>query len=311
MVSQIVPHIFIIEDEEVNREILVEYLEDMSSECVVEVAVDGAEALEKLEKDPKKFDVILLDRMMPNMDGMAVLKRIKAHPILQHLPVIFQTALATKEDIVEGMKVGAHYYLTKPFDSEMLLSVVRTAVRNRMEFRRMTDEVSTRLSTMCCLTSASFSFKTVKEGKNLAILLANACENAEKSVVGLTELLVNAVEHGNLGITYDEKSTLNVSGTLVDEVERRLELDAYKSKEVTVEFRRNKTTIEIIIKDEGNGFDWHPYLAMSPARALDNHGRGIAMAGMISFDELEYQGCGNTVKAMIKINELRKNAIDF
>ena len=298
----IIPHIFVVEDEEINRTIIVEYFDDMPEKYVVETAVDGVDAWEQLEKDPHKFDVILLDRMMPNMDGMEVLKRIKEHPILTHLPVIFQTALATKNEIAEGMMAGAHYYLTKPFDVDLLRSVTRTAVRDRMEYRRMTEELTEHFSTMGCLTSARFSYRTIVEAKKLAILLANACGNVEKSAMGLTEILVNAVEHGNLSITYEEKSKLNDSGTLLDEIERRLDLGEYKSRQVKVEFEKTEKAIEILIKDEGNGFEWEQYLTMSPERASDNHGRGIAMAGLMSFDGLEYFGCGNTVKATIKVS---------
>jgi len=297
-----VPHIFVVDDDKVNRMIICEYLREMPEAYHVEMAVGGADAWQQLEKDPAKFDVILLDRMMPDMDGMEVLRRIKAHPVLLHLPVIFQTALASKEDIAEGMRAGAHYYLTKPFEEEVLQSVVRTAVHDRMEYRRVTTELSGHFATMSCLTFGKFAFKTIAEARSLAVMLASACGDKEKSVVGLTELLINAVEHGNLGISYDEKGRLNNDGTLFEEIDRRLALDENKHKEVKVVFSKNNTAIHITIKDEGEGFDWEPYLHMCPDRALDNHGRGIAMAGLLSFDKLEYQGCGNTVKATINLN---------
>jgi len=294
-----IPHIFVIEDEEMNRTIIEEILNDMPDKYLVETALDGEEAWAKLQNNPEQFDVILLDRMMPGMDGLEVLKNIKSHPILTHLPVILQTSLASKHDVADGMKAGAYYYLTKPFDVDVLQSVIRTAVRDRMEYRRMTTELSEHFSTMSCLSKASFCYRTVQEAKNLAILLANAYANTEKAVVGLSELLVNAVEHGNLAITYKEKSDLMESGTLMDELNRRLSMDEYKSRIVDVQFRKLETGIEVVITDEGKGFDWLPYLTMSPERAMDNHGRGIAMAALMSFDKLEYLGCGNSVKATI------------
>lgn len=53
--------------------------------------------------------------------------------------------------------------------------------------------------------------------------------------------------------------------------------------------------------DEGNGFDWNKYLEMSPDRAFDMHGRGIAMARMLSFDDLQYQGKGNVVVGKVNL----------
>ena len=297
--TSIIPHIFVVDDEEINRDIITEYFEDMSEKYQLETAVDGEDAWEKLQQDPEKFDVILLDRMMPGMSGMDVLAKIKEHPILTHLPVIFQSALSSNEDISEGIKAGAHYYLTKPFEFELLYSVIKTAVHERLEFRRMTMELTEQYSTMNCLTYATFRFQTVDEARKLAVLLANACDNIEKTVMGLTELFINAVEHGNLAITYDEKSEFNTNDTLTQEIENRLVLDEYKFKFVEVTFSHSEDMIEITITDQGNGFEWEQYLTIAPERVLDNHGRGIAMASMISFDKLEYMGCGNSVKATI------------
>lgn len=298
-----IPHIFIAEDEEINRIVLQELFNDMPEEYVLEMAVDGIEAWEKLQQDTGKYDVILLDRMMPGMDGMEVLTKIKSHPELVQLPVIFQSALAAKEDISQGLKAGAHYYLTKPYDGDILHSVVQTALRDRFEYRRMLEELTEHHATMSCLDKANFSFRTVNEARNLGVLLANACKNTQKAIVGITELLVNAVEHGNLAIGYKEKSILTANGKLLDEIETRLKMDEYKSRIVSVDFKKTETQIEIVIADEGDGFDWRPFLTMSPERALDNHGRGIVMASLLSFDELEYMGRGNVVKAIINIGD--------
>jgi len=295
-----IPHIFVVEDEELNRTIITEYFDEMPEEYVVETAEDGESAWQVLQKTPEKFDVILLDRMMPGMDGMELLSHVKAHPVLTHLPVIFQTALSSRADIAEGMKAGAHYYLTKPFEFDLLYSVVRTAVRDRKEYRRMTSELTEHYAAMSCLNNANLKFKTIEEAKKISIMLANACDNTEKVVLGLTELMINAVEHGNLEITYEEKGTLTDNGSLDDEILRRLLLEEYSSKVVDVSFVRKESSVEITIVDEGKGFDWKPFLTMSPERALDNHGRGIAMAALMSFDSLEYLGSGNTVKAIVK-----------
>jgi len=292
-------HILIVDDEELNLEIISEYLED---NYTISTAEDGVVAWEMLEKSPDDFDVILLDRMMPNMNGLEVLEKIKQHPVLQHCPVIFQTAKASVSDIAEGMNAGAYYYLTKPFEEEVLLSVTKTAVNDRLSFIEILQNLEQTKLTMGMLKSAVFEFKTLEEARSIASLISNACPEPARIVMGLTELIVNAVEHGNLGISYDEKSTLNELGTWVEEVNKRLQLSEYKNKIASVDFRRHADTIEITIIDQGQGFDWKTYMDFDPNRLMDNHGRGIAIASQLSFTSVEYRGIGNEVCARLVLN---------
>jgi anti-sigma regulatory factor (Ser/Thr protein kinase) len=145
------------------------------------------------------------------------------------------------------------------------------------------------------MDKGSFSFRTLEEARSLAALLANACVDPNLVVLGLTELMINAVEHGNLGIGYEEKSRLNALGKWESEIIYRLNQPEYMHKQVTVEFERRENSIIFAILDQGPGFEWRNYLEISPERALDSHGRGIAMANLISFDSIEFRGNGNEV----------------
>jgi hypothetical protein len=128
------------------------------------------------------------------------------------------------------------------------------------------------------LEEAHFTYRTIEEARDLASVLARACPDAESTVIGLTELLVNAVEHGNLGITYDEKSALLAEGGWAAEVARRLTLPENQGKRVDVRFQRADSELRFTICDRGNGFEWERYLDIDPRRAFDRHGRGILMA---------------------------------
>jgi DNA-binding response OmpR family regulator len=294
------PRILIVDDEDINIEIIQFNL--MDEDYQIEIARDGAEAWEKLDLDPEGYHVVLLDRMMPNMDGMAVLARMKAHHLLRHTPVILQTAMAAKEEIIEGIQAGAYYYLAKPYDGVMLVSVVRTAVRDSEHSRRIREELRETTHTLGLMQAGTFHYRTLDEARALATLLANACSRPDTVAMGLAELMINAVEHGNLGITYAEKGALNEAGNWESEVEHRLALDKLGQRRVEVAFVRENNDIRITITDQGHGFDWENYLTLSPERAMDNHGRGIAMAGLLSFSQLEYRGRGNQVVAVIKLN---------
>ncbi|SMC29760.1 Histidine kinase-like ATPase domain-containing protein [Andreprevotia lacus DSM 23236] len=289
--------VLIVDDEPFNLEILSEHLLDEDYEVVT--ADDGEAAWNVLAND-KAFDAILLDRMMPRMDGMALLARLKQRPEFEHVPIIMQTAVGAAENVREGLAAGAYYYLIKPFQRDMLLAIVAAAVSFHREKKQLEAQVSNQASSYRLLQSGEFQFQTLDEARQLTLLLSNACPDPQKVALGLSELLVNAVEHGNLGISYGEKTRLLQLGRWHDEVSDRLGHPSYASRRVCVRFRRDDNHLVFEITDEGNGFDWKPFLEFSPDRAFDPHGRGISMARMLSFDHVEYQGKGNQVVARVK-----------
>ena len=283
----------IVDDEPFNVEILLEYLEDSGYE--LDTAEDGQAAREKLEAAPDYYDVIILDRMMPRMNGLEVLARIKQHPVMQSIPVILQTVLAAQDEILEGIQAGAWYYLTKPFDEELLTSVFGTAVEDRQRYRRLQEESNVAGRTFGLMCEGRFRFQTLEAARDLATVLANACPEPGKAIIGISELLINAVEHGNLNITYEEKSRLRDENRWDEEIAKRLSEPEYARRYVEVHYRRDPAGVEVVITDEGEGFDWQKYMDMDADRAFDTHGRGIAMSRMISFDSIEYRGKGNEV----------------
>ena len=84
-------------------------------------------------------------------------------------------------------------------------------------------------------------------------------------------------------------------------MEKRLDMPEYRDRKVTVKMHKNKQNIDFVICDEGEGFDFSGFLEMDPQRAFDNHGRGIAMSRLLSFDYLEYLGKGNEVRVRVKL----------
>ncbi len=164
-----------------------------------------------------------------------------------------------------------------------------------------TDPPRRSLPEMPAPIEASYDVRTLAEARDLANVLAAAHPDPDRVVIGMTELLVNAVEHGNLGITYQEKADLLDRGQFDTEIDRRLALPELASRRVRVTLRRDAETVETRIEDEGEGFDWRPYLDYDPERALDPNGHGIAIARGMSFDDVAYQGRGNVVVAMVRL----------
>ena len=242
-----------VDDEPLNLEIIEEALENENLDLIT--AVDGLDALAKLEANPSGFDLVLLDRMMPGMDGLEVLTRIKADEKLRNLPVIIQSAKSAAEDILEGMKAGAYYYLAKPYQEEDLISVVNTALNDRRQVKLVFSAMATTSRTLGLLQQGTFKFQSLEEGRDLSALIANALGSDQNLVMGLSELMVNAVEHGNLAISYDDKSRLQAEGRWIEEIEQRLNQELYAHRCVQVRYRRDPEVIEINITDEGDGFE--------------------------------------------------------
>ncbi|MCF6298519.1 MAG: ATP-binding protein, partial [Thiomicrorhabdus sp.] len=144
------------------------------------------------------------------------------------------------------------------------------------------------------LQTASFHIKTIEDAKSLACALAFITPKPQEAVVGLFELMTNAIEHGNLEITYEEKTTLILTNQLQAEIKRRQKLPENRDKFVSIKFERNSNALQFTIQDMGQGFNHASYLDFSVERAMDSHGRGVMIANKLSFDELHYEDNGRT-----------------
>ncbi len=119
--------ILIVDDTPTNLEVLSESLSTAGFE--VAVAIDGESAIEQTEYNPP--ELILLDVMMPGIDGFETCRRLKENPLTQGIPVIFMTALSDTVDKVKGLSLGAVDYITKPFQKEEVLARVTVHLKLR------------------------------------------------------------------------------------------------------------------------------------------------------------------------------------
>ena len=294
--------ILAVDDEALNLEILLEYFADENA-LALDTA-DGGEAAWALLQNPENdYKAILLDRMMPGLDGIGLLKRIKGDARLAGIPVIMQTAANSAAQIREGLEAGAYYYLTKPYRRDNLLAIVQAALIDAEARDALRLQLHSHINSLQFLKQAEFSIRTVDEASQLASFIARACPNAEMVVMGISELLINAIEHGNLGLSYAEKSSLKRDDCWRPEIDRRAALPSNIEKEVKLQFQRDERSITLRVIDQGNGFDWQSFLEIDPERAFDPNGRGIALARLLSFSTLIYEGGGNTAVATISLAE--------
>lgn len=268
-------------------------------------AKNGYEALEIVHAQAASIAAILLDREMPGMNGLDVTLEIKKHPKWSRIPIIMQTGSGQSEQVKEGIDAGVFYYLIKPLKEELLKATVAAAIRESKQNSILKDEFQRHTSSFALMDRAHFTFSTLEEAEQLACFLAYLYPEPERVVQGITNLLHNAVEHGNLNIGYKEKSNLLLENRWREEVERRENLPENKSKKVEVSFKKSLKEFILTIEDEGAGFDYQSYLEVDPSRASSHNGRGIAIANAASFDSLEYNDKGNKVTAILhRENEL-------
>ena len=283
--------VLVVDDEPESLKLIRRHLE--SEGYIVFTANNGAEGFEILQQHKKNIYVILLDRIMPKMNGIQFIKKLKANESIANIPVIMQTSASLQTQIAEGIAAGAYYYLTKPYTKEALLSITRSAIFSYTETKTLREDLLTYKTRLHLVKESFFEVSTLNDIRYLSTFLANFYPQSERVVHGLSELLLNAVEHGNLAISYEEKSQLMLKNTWLSEIQHRLSLDENINKKVLVHYKRHPTKITLQIKDEGNGFDWHEYMEIQSDRVTHNHGRGIALAKMVSFDDIQYQGNGN------------------
>ncbi|MEM6451065.1 MAG: response regulator [Cyanobacteria bacterium P01_D01_bin.105] len=148
MTSATQPTILIVDDTPTNIEVLAQAL--MKADYQVSVALDGESAISQIQYKPPTL--VLLDVMMPGIDGFETCRRLKADPATSHIPIIFMTALSETTNKAKGFSLGAVDYITKPFDAEEVIVRVANHIKLyqlttglEQEVAKRTDELTTTL----------------------------------------------------------------------------------------------------------------------------------------------------------------------
>ncbi len=290
--------VLVVDDDPLLRKLVAAILEP--EEFKLEVLADAEAAWQRLNDDSTSIVAMVLDRQLPGMGGLDLLMRMKQHPAAREVPVVMLSGMASTEDIVSGIAAGAFYYVTKPYDPALLRSIVRAAVDDHRQLTSMRERLESTANAIGLMEVGTFRLRTPEDAQALAELLSKLCPQPAAVVTGLWELLLNAIEHGNLGIDYHEKSALMASDTWHQEIGRRLAAPEFRERYAEVSVDRGPATVTFRITDQGQGFNPTRYLDFDPQRLTHTHGRGIAMARRTSFANVSYNDRGNAVEASVK-----------
>ncbi len=165
--------IVVIEDEAAIRRVIVLALKTAGYRNVLE-ADNGRAGLDLVERE--RPQLVLLDLMLPGMDGMEVCRRLRANPVTRDTPVIMLTAKSEEHDVVLGLDAGANDYVTKPFSKAILLARIRAVLRhpdsesqNTLEFDGLTIDDASHTITL----NGAMLALTLSEYRILELLLSN------------------------------------------------------------------------------------------------------------------------------------------
>ena len=265
-------------------------------------AGDGQAALELYSKHRPPFT--LTDISMPGMTGIDLLKQIKA--INDEAAVMLMTGAGCEGYAVDALRGGAVNYFNKPVDINELINTLNryASLATGFDFEHFATAflVNERLE-LALPNDIDYVNHAVQ-------MIINHCRSifplSEIFTLrfGIYEMLVNAIEHGNLGITYEEKSKALEEGQLTELITRRANEPDRADRRVHVTCDISNDGLSCTIRDEGEGFDHSVYSEMEdPAVLFEElgpslHGRGIILTSL-QFDEVRYGGKGNVV-TMIK-----------
>lgn len=263
---------------------------------------DGRAAIERaLAPDGvDDLDAIILDWQTEDAEAVELLRWLETLPRSERLEIIVQSSESGQDQLRPALDRGLFVHLAKPYEADRLRWLVGSALAGQ-ECRRSLLELTERVNDcFALLAQGTFEIRTPREAELLSAHIGSACGDPQRGV-GVLELLVNGIEHGNLGITYEEKSALLAERRFKQELERRLELEENQFKRVRVTLTRIGDHLQILIEDAGPGFDYRRYLVFDKDRFLHPHGRGILLARAAL--DVEYFDPGNLVRVTLPLAE--------
>lgn len=293
MSDQLIKKLLVVDDDEMILGLFCALLQKTTFQ--VFTARNGEEGLAVYEQH--KPDAVFTDIVMPHMGGIEFLRRLREKDT--QLPAVMMTGFSTEETATHAYQLGVSDYLLKPFNMERIFAILGHLeklawMRQESAVEEKPDDIHTESIEVSLTNDLPAAHKTVAR-----ILKMMGIDDGDL-MVGLLEVVINAIEHGNLEITYENKTDLSEIHAYRKLLRERAAQEPYKDRRVTLSFIRKGTSIECVVTDEGRGFDWARALNPNFDANLLHHGRGMLLVQAL-FDLVEYNDRGNCVR-LVKEN---------
>lgn len=284
--------ILVVDDDELFRQTLVGMISEFHPKVIPASTAEEALALFKTHH-PK---IVFADVNMPGMSGVEL-----ARLLVNSNPEVLVAVLTGRSDeqlAISAIKAGASDYLRKPVSLRDLKAVLDrfTGLVDRRSSKQLTPESLQRVKLLMEIETSSSALQPAVS--QIVRSIEGLVDRRElmRIEVALQETVRNAFEHGNLGITYDEKMELCNNGTLEEEIARRSEQARAAGKSILIDVTVEKNTLRVQVTDQGEGFDWRavPDPTENPELLTGLHGRGIFLIRRC-FDQVTYNDVGNSI----------------
>lgn len=267
----------------------------------IEYAESSRRAFEILTDNPGKFGVVVLDAASVIKEGYNIAETIRCDAKLR--PISVATVSRTDLDaarVYASAGLMPLYKIDLPFRAEDVKAQLSAAIADTNRTRNLLAHLRGTAESLHILDTCRFKIRTLRDIEPSVYMAAACFSQPERAVHGLQELLLNAIEHGNLEIGFKKKSELLHTGRWVDEIEARLASEDLGRRYVDFAVVKRDTGTSAVISDQGPGFDWQSILNGNLKTESFSNGRGISRSRLISFDKIAYNDLGNRVVAFMK-----------
>ena len=260
-------------------------------------AEDGAKAWQYITQNPSGVDIMMVDRMMPGINGLDLIRKVRSQPSMRFTPIIMQSGKVGTDILKDAYCAGADGYLIKPFSEKDMKNMVDKAkydVERHSVLMDLLDNPSSLSS------SSVIILRTMDEAYVIAASLAQKAIDKIGVACAILEILINAIEHGNLEIGLENKKRLIANSNYRQEIEYRLAQPIVGQRVVTVEVDEFDDKRVITIQDEGKGFEWQRYTTFDAGSITQLCGQGINKAINL-LEKVEFLENGNKVRCHFDI----------
>lgn len=257
-------------------------------------------AIRSLRAQKSEIDAVVLDWRQQSVKNAEFARSLASLCYELELPVLVLACADAAETIALAKEAGLANCLTAPCPLNELKTNLINLTSGMASPLESAPELDLPIAdAFSLLQSCKFQFRTPEDVELLVPLLSRMFPDPDRSIAGIADLMMNAIEHGNLEIGHERKSEWIARGVYQNEFLKRLHTPPYSTRWGEVIINRRADGVLIIIMDQGCGFCWQNFVELEQPAVVEANGHGIARATKVSFDEVRFNHQGNQVTAFV------------